>query len=155
MFNDIESILSMFNLGLPVFLIALGYVAGRFAERRHYRSIGLREEAMKDIITLTVKRVPAHLQAARAELVWGSVVISHDYFKAFAMSLRKLVGGRLRGYESLLDRARREAVLRLKDEAAKVGASMVINLRFETSSISKGKGLVSVEVMAYGTALSQ
>ena len=43
-------------------------------------------------------------------LVAGSVVISEDYFKRIVSSLQSLFGGRLRSYESLVDRARREAV---------------------------------------------
>ena len=55
--------------------------------------------------------------------------------------------------KTLLDRARREAILRLKESCS--GATQVINLRIETSSISKGEGdsIGSVEVLAYGTAL--
>jgi uncharacterized protein YbjQ (UPF0145 family) len=88
-------------------------------------------------------------------LVTGSVVISVDYFKRFLASLRTLIGGRVTSYESLLDRARREAILRMKEEASKLGADKVFNIKLETSSISKSaKGKVgSIEVLAYGTAL--
>ena len=89
------------------------------------------------------------------ELVHGNVVISSDYFKMFVASLRKLVGGRLRSYESLLDRGRREAVLRMKQQAQSLGANQVINVKFETSSISKGAqgNLGSIEVLVYGSAI--
>jgi uncharacterized protein YbjQ (UPF0145 family) len=52
-----------------------------------------------------------------------------------------------------LDRARREAILRMKESCKK--ADEIINLRIETSSISKGRGrsIGSVEVLAYATAL--
>ena len=59
-------------------------------------------------------------------------------------------------YESLLDRGRREAILRMKEQAIAWGATQVINVRLETSSIGKqtgGKGLVSIEVIAYGTGI--
>jgi uncharacterized protein YbjQ (UPF0145 family) len=90
----------------------------------------------------------------RARLIVGSAVISVDYFKRFLAGLRALVGGRVKSYESLLDRARREALLRMKAEAP--DADVVVNLRIETASISKGKrqkSIGTVEALAYGTAL--
>jgi len=80
-----------------------------------------------------------------------------DFFKRFLSSLRNLIGGRVRAYETLLDRARREAILRMKEEAIAHGAHMIFNLKVETSSIHKGRrnAVGSVEVLAYGTALSR
>jgi uncharacterized protein YbjQ (UPF0145 family) len=82
-------------------------------------------------------------------------VISVDYFKRFLAALRNLFGGRVTSYESLLDRARRESLLRMKEQAAALGAAMVFNVKYETASISKGRGnsIGSIEVLAYGTAL--
>ena len=94
-------------------------------------------------------------RAPRTELVMGSVVVSVDYFKRFVAHLRMIFGGRVHTYESLLDRGRREAILRMQERAREQGASMIFNMRFETSSISKGGGqsVGSVEVLAYGTAV--
>ena len=68
-----------------------------------------------------------------------------------------IVGGRVTSYENLIDRARREAVLRMKEKAKTLGANYVFNVKMETSSISKGKreSIGSVEVLAYGTAVIQ
>ena len=90
---------------------------------------------------------------SHAELVHGHVVISVDYFKQILAGLRNLFGGTIQAYETLLDRARREAVLRLKESCPT--ANEILNLRIETSSISKGGGdrIGSVEVLAYGTAI--
>jgi uncharacterized protein YbjQ (UPF0145 family) len=64
-----------------------------------------------------------------------------------------IFGGELRAYCSLLDRARREAILRMK--AQYPDADLIVNLRIETSSISKGakNTIGSTEIFAYGTAL--
>jgi uncharacterized protein YbjQ (UPF0145 family) len=79
---------------------------------------------------------------------------AQDYFKRFLASLRNIFGGRVQSYESLLDRARREAILRMKAEARALGADMVFNIKLETASIYKGKRntIGAVEVLAYGTA---
>ena len=135
-------------------LLALGYFFGRMAETRHYKSIIKREKALARIPAMATKIPDLSIQPQYTVLVTGSVVISVDYFKRFLAGLRNLVGGRVRSYESLVDRARREAVLRMKDQARIKGASMVFNVKLETSSISQGRGnsIGSVEVLAYGTA---
>ena len=71
--------------------------------------------------------------------------------------MRSIVGGRVSSYESLIDRARREAILRMKEQAATLDANYVFNVKMETSSISKGRrnSIGSVEVLAYGTAISK
>ena len=143
--------------GLIVFivLLTLGYVAGRVAESRHYRSIEARERELLRLPVVTMKNaLDKQKEVIRVKLVAGNVVVSVDYFKRFLASLRNLFGGRVTSYESLLDRARREAILRMK-EAAK-GADIIMNLRIETSSISKGakKTIGSVETLAYGTAIT-
>ena len=136
-------------------LLVLGYGFGRFAEYRHYRSILKREDALGDLIVVCSKRVPETAGATGTQLVMGNVVVSVDYFKRFVAHLRMIFGGRVHTYESLLDRGRREALLRMQTEASALGATMVFNTRFETSSISKGQqqSVGSVEVLAYGTAV--
>ena len=135
-------------------LTALGYFFGRIAERKHFASIRLREAQYKDILVFNERHLPVG-EWRSGPLVGGNVVISVDYFKRLVAGLRALFGGRLTTYESLLERARREALLRMKEDARRCGADMVINVRLETASISKGKDdqIGSVEVYAYGTAL--
>lgn len=145
----------MYDLIVLVTLLAVGYVFGRIAEARHYKSIIQREDEYRDLLVIASKIPPLGEQLEASILVMGSVVISVDYFKRFLAGLRSLVGGRIVAYESLLDRARREALLRMKQEARKVGANKVFNIKLETASISKNArgGVGSIEVLAYGTAL--
>lgn len=135
--------------------ILIGFVFGRRVEKKHYASIALREKALLQLPTTTSKYPLGVAMSSihRSHLATGSVVISVDYFKQILAGLRTLIGGPVQSYETLLDRARREAVLRLKESCP--DADQIINLRLETSSISKGaKGNVgSVEVLAYGTAI--
>ncbi len=134
-------------------LMSLGYVSGRMLESRHYRAIEAREREYLTLPAVTLKNVSDGRTVAKAKLVDGSVVLSVDYFKRFLAGLRNLFGGRMSSYETLIDRARREAILRMKDKAH--GADIIVNMRIETSSIAKGRqGKIStVEALAYGTAL--
>lgn len=143
----------MENILVLLVLIALGYFFGRHAEARHFRSIEKREAELIALPCTSNKNPMLDKPVHKSHLVQGSVVISVDYFKRLLAGLRSLFGGRVSAYETLLDRARREAVLRLKESAP--GASEIINLRIETSSISKGNQnqIGSVEILAYGTAV--
>ena len=146
----------MYDLFILFILLALGYFFGQMAEKKHFRSIIKREKEYRQILTFA-KRFPLNNDGdQKAELVGGNVVISVDYFKRFVATLRNLVGGRVTTYESLLERARREAILRMKADAKQKGLNTIVNVKLETASITKGsKNQVgAVEVYAYGTGLS-
>jgi len=136
-------------------LLAFGYGFGQWFERRHYHSIREREQEFKDLLIIQTKIIPPPFSAGHETfLVNGSVVISVDYFKRFVAGLRNIVGGRVTPYETLIDRARREAILRMKEEARASGANAILNVKYEMCSIYKGRrnSIGSVEALAYGTA---
>ena len=137
----------------PLFLLALGYVAGKTAESNHYQSIHAREKNFQAVPTVTTKTLSDPRPVREATLVVGSVVVSIDYYKRFLAALRNLFGGEVRAYSPLLDRGRREALLRMKESCPH--ADLFLNCRLETASIFKGKGKAtgSVEIIAYSTAV--
>ncbi len=94
--------------GLFVFLIllALGYIFGRLAERRHLKSIERREKLTVNLPVVNLKTIPRNLSNCRTRLVSGNVVVSINYYKKVLSALRSIFGGSLKSYESLLDRAR-------------------------------------------------
>ncbi|ORU89888.1 MAG: hypothetical protein A6F71_02695 [Cycloclasticus sp. symbiont of Poecilosclerida sp. M] len=146
----------MYELIITLVLITLGYFFGSRAEKKHYKSIIEREKILNSLPVMA-SRIPIVKGDYDQILVSGNVVIASDYFKGFVASLRNLFGGRLRTYETLLDRARREAILRMKEQAQELGADIIFNVKYETSNIS---GQVSskmsvIEVHAYGTALKK
>ena len=144
----------MSSIVILVALLTLGYWFGRAAEMAHYRSIIKREAELRDVPAVASKIPDPELMPRQTVLVSGNVVLSIDYFKRFLLKMRNIVGGRVKGYETLLDRARREAVLRMKEQASTQNASLIFNVKLETASIYKGDGnsIGSVEVIAYGTA---
>ena len=141
------------NIIIFVVLLVVGYTSGTIIEKRHFRRIREREEELVGLPTIMLKRPLQSENIKEVKLVSGSVVISIDYFKKFVASLMNFFGGRVATYETLVDRARREAILRMKESAE--GANEIINIRIETSSISKNsaENVGAVEVLAYGTAV--
>ena len=143
----------MGDLIIFLILLSVGYISGTMLEKRHFRKIREREEQMVSLPTIMLKKPLNEKEIKEVKLVNGSVVISVDYFKKFAASLMNFFGGRISAYETLVDRARRESILRMKEDAG--DAAEIINVRIETSSISKNssKNIGAVEVLAYGTAI--
>ena len=152
-----ESTLLLVQLAIPLVLLIGTYLIGSFLERRHLKRIRAREEAARGYPVITFPDPPADWQVTATDVVQGSVVVSLDYFKRFVAALRALVGGRVKSYEPLLDRARREAVLRMIDAARARGFDAVVNVRLETSRLANarrnGEGTAGVEMLAYGTGL--
>jgi len=144
---------TVINVGIPLLILVLGYVLGRVAEARHYDSIRKREGAFAGIPALTGSHLDGNHAVEWTRLTMGSVVVSVDYYKRFLSAFRMIFGGEMHSYSSLIDRGRREAILRMKETCP--GADIFINCRLETSSISKGQGknLGSVEVIAYSTGV--
>ncbi len=137
-------------------LVSLGYLFGRRAEKKHFISLIEREKVMNQLPAMA-SRMPPQDGQYEQRLVSGNVVIANDYFKTFVAGLRNLFGGKISTYETLLDRGRREAVLRMKDQAQQFGADLVFNVKYETSSISgqDSRKMPIIEVHAYGTALKK
>jgi len=144
---------SMAGLIIFLILLAVGYFFGRMNEARHFRSLQQREADLAYITVSSTKQTPKGMQAC--EFVSGNVVISIDYFKRIIAGIRTIFGGRINSYATLVERARREAVLRMKQQAANHDMVHISNLRLETSSVFKNAktNVGSLEVYAYGTAV--
>lgn len=145
-------------VNIVVFLVTLlvAFFVGEWIERRHYRSIRSREGRWQRLPAITFRSIPKSWEVMDTGMVMGSTVVSVDYFKRFLAGLRMIFGGRVRSYESLLDRARREALLRLKKSAMDHGYHAVVNVRLETARMANGRGgqgTAGVEILAFGTGL--
>ncbi len=142
----------MIELGSVAVLLVLGYIFGQVAEKRHFKEL-IKREKQTNALPAIASRYPPADQRFKQQLVSGNVVIASDYFKTFTAGLINIFGGRVTPFESLVDRARREALLRMKEQASQTGASIVFNVKLETTRIATGR-LGAVEVLAYGTALT-
>ncbi len=147
----------MFNIALPLIVLVVAYFVGSWLEKKHFADIRKRESALHGFPVVTIDTMPTDWKVHSAELVSGSIVVSLDYFKRVIAGLRGLIGGRIKTYEPLLDRARRDAVLRMAESAKAQGYDAVFNVRLETSRLAnarrKGNSVAGVEMLAFGTAV--
>jgi uncharacterized protein YbjQ (UPF0145 family) len=141
----------------PAILVA-AWISGSILERRHLQNLLMLESGSRGVLAVTVEDLPADWQVESCELVMGNVVISQDYFKRIAASIKGIFGGNIRVFEPLLERARREALIRMKGVAHARGYDTIINVRLETATLASargdGKGTAGVEMLAYGTAIA-
>lgn len=150
--NAIEIVVGLVG-GVGILLVA--YVVGTSIEAAHFRKLAQWEQELSGIMVSDLKRVPPNWHVAEASLVVGEAVIATDKFKVFVAGLRSLFGGGVPGYERLMERARRQALVRMLWHAREYGANAVWNVRIETSTIQGNREGKSggVEVLAYGTAM--
>lgn len=83
------------------------------------------------------------------EVVFGNTVRAKHIGKDIIAGLKNIVGGELKAYTDMLADARKEAISRMIEEAEKVCADAVVNVRFTTSQTMAG----AAELLAYGTAV--
>ena len=82
-------------------------------------------------------------------LIEGSSVMGMNLGKQLAASVRNIFGGEIESFRKTLDRTRRQAEIRMREEAAWRDAKAIINVRYETSQISRANA--ASEVLCYGT----
>jgi len=82
-------------------------------------------------------------------LVRGSVAQTKHIGKDIMAGFKNIIGGEIKGYTDMLNEARNTANQRLIEEAEKLGADAIVNIRYETSSVMAS----AVEIIVYGTAV--
>lgn len=146
----------IFSVGIPVVLLALGLFVGGYTERRHFRKLAEREAANGDFLIAQVKTYPHAVAGPHPPtLIIGEAVIATDYLKSFLAALRRIFGGEVRSYRSLLTRARAEALQRIVEQARELGYNAVCNVRFESADVggnSQMRRVAMVAILASATA---
>ncbi len=153
----LEIILPILVYVVPfLILLGLGFFVGGTTERRHYARIERREQEMSDMLLTQVKTFPHAISGERApELICAEVVVATDYLKSLFAKFRNFFGGEVRSYQTLMDRARREALLRVQARARHRGHNALCNIRIQTADVggnSLERKVATVAVIASATA---
>jgi uncharacterized protein YbjQ (UPF0145 family) len=82
-------------------------------------------------------------------LVRGNTIRSRHLGRDLMAVFRNMVGGEISEYTKLMAEAREQALDRMVEEAASLGANAVVGVRFSTSEVMTG----AAELMCYGTAV--
>lgn len=79
----------------------------------------------------------------------GSTVRARNIGRDIFAGLKNIVGGEIEEYTKLQAESREQAMQRMVDDAQKMGADAVVNIRLTTSVVVQG----AAEMLAYGTAV--
>ncbi|MFQ6069530.1 MAG: YbjQ family protein [Candidatus Aminicenantales bacterium] len=101
------------------------------------------------MIVVSTDHVPGKTIRKTLGLVKGNTIRARHLGRDIMAALRNLVGGEIRDYTKMMAESREQALDRMIEEAAQLGANAVINVRFTTSMIMQNAS----EILAYGTAV--
>lgn len=104
---------------------------------------------LSPVATVTTDTVRGHEIVEVLGIARGNTVKARNVGRDITQGIRNLAGGELKAYSTLLSQARDEAIARMEADAVEMGGDAVVNVRIETSEITKGAS----EVIAYGTAV--
>lgn len=100
------------------------------------------------IITNT-ETVPGRKIVGTLGLVRGNTIRARHLGRDIIAGFKNIVGGEIADYTKLMAEAREQALDRMQERAAEMGANAVVNVRFTTSSVMQAAS----ELLAYGTAV--
>ncbi len=101
------------------------------------------------MIVTTTESVPDRVIVEILGVVRGNTVRAKHIGKDIMAGLKGIVGGEINQYTELLTEAREQAYRRMIQEANKLRADAIVNVRFVTSMVSQTMS----ELLAYGTAV--
>lgn len=101
------------------------------------------------MIIVTTENIPGKQITEALGIARGSTVRARNVGRDIFAGLKNLVGGEINEYTQLQADSREEALERMKQDAEKMGADAIVNIRFATSVITQG----AAEILAYGTAV--
>ena len=138
-----------------IVMLAIGLFVGRTVERRHFRSLAERESQLQGMLITQDKSYLEPTSQLAPTMFTAEVVIASDPLKSFLSGWRNIFGGEMRSYVTLVERARREALLRVVEQARAMGYNAICNVRLNTADIGGNvgrKGIPMGAIMASATA---
>ena len=104
---------------------------------------------MSEIIISTIDYIPGRKVSEILGIARGSTVRARNIGRDIFAGLKNIVGGEIEEYTKLQAQSREQALQRVVEDAEKLGADAVINIRMTTSVIMQG----AAEILVYGTAV--
>ncbi|MGE4305747.1 MAG: heavy metal-binding domain-containing protein [Novosphingobium sp.] len=103
------------------------------------------------MITTTTPAVEGRPVREYLGIVTGEVIVGANLFRDLFASITDIVGGRSGKYEQVLQRARKEAIAEMEDEAIKLGANAVVGIDLDYEVLGQGGSMLMVSCS--GTAV--
>jgi uncharacterized protein YbjQ (UPF0145 family) len=108
------------------------------------------QSAQTQLMVVTTPTLPGYSVVKVLGVVTGLTVRTRGVGGKFVAGIEGMFGGEVTSYSSEAEKARKESLQRLIDNAKAMGANAVIGADFETSDILQGTATL---FSAYGTAV--
>ncbi|OIJ10511.1 hypothetical protein BKP45_12705 [Anaerobacillus alkalidiazotrophicus] len=101
------------------------------------------------MIIATTEQIPGKEVIAYKGFVKGSTIQAKHIGSDILAGLKNIVGGEIKEYSDMMDKARKIAISRMVKDAEELGANAIIGVRLQTSGVMNSAS----EIVAYGTAV--
>ncbi len=101
------------------------------------------------MIIATTEAVPGKKVVAYKGFVKGSTIQAKNIGSDILAGLKNIVGGEIKEYSDMMEKARKTAIARMVKEAEGMGANAIVGVRLQTSGVMNSAS----EIVAYGTAV--
>ncbi|MDA3874193.1 MAG: heavy metal-binding domain-containing protein [Kiritimatiellae bacterium] len=151
-----DLLIALLYFGGPLFLLVIAFFAGNSIARKHTKRMEERQQVVAHIRSTDLKSyIRPQSGGPDPALLCAEVTLGIDHFRGFLGKLKNIFGGEVKSYQKTLDRARREAMLQVIEQAHSAGMNAVANLRVEFVDISGNANMAKkasmVTILAYGT----
>jgi uncharacterized protein YbjQ (UPF0145 family) len=132
-----DLISGLFIIGFPLLLLPFAWLVGAWMATRHEADLAERALAVAHILVHNRGRMEDAVAGPTPPvMVTGEVTFGVDHFRGFLGQWKNLFGGQVRSYQMVLDRARREALMRLLEQTHSLGYHAVANVRIDFADVS-------------------
>lgn len=101
------------------------------------------------MILSTIDHIPGKEISESLGVARGSTVRARNIGRDIFAGLKNIVGGEISEYTKLQAESREQAMQRMEQDAQRMGADAIVNIRLTTSMVMQGCS----EILAYGTAV--
>jgi len=101
------------------------------------------------VILSTTDRIAGRRVTRALGLVQGSSIRARHIGRDLTAAFKNITGGEITEYTKLMAEAREQALDRMREAAAALGADAIVGVRFMTSSVMQNAS----ELFVYGTAV--
>lgn len=144
----------VWEFALLIGLAAFAAITRWLLTRAHLAALAKAEQRLAHVQLRTSQ---TYQGSGKGQLVSAEVVLAVDAFSTLKWTLRTLIGGESKTLQGLTQRARREAIVRLKREAQGCKSKLIIGARYEPARLNTtfGRNQLRIAIRVTGTAITQ
>ncbi len=101
------------------------------------------------MILVTTEEIPGKRVVKTLGLVRGNTIRARHMGRDIMAGFKNMVGGEISDYTKMMAESREQALDRMIEDAAALGANAVVSVKFTTTSMMQG----AAEFLVYGTAV--